>query len=78
MNIFDLIIRFRIALDVLTTTLLEGHYENIKNLDVNDSMNMNIKPYSTEASTQIQMLFEEFKSEVCELINSIEFLGNKL
>ena len=74
LQIFDIIIRFRTALDVLATTLLEGHYENMKNPEMNETGNLN-KPYSTEASIQIHTLFEEFKTQVCELINSIEFLG---
>ncbi|MCQ2816065.1 MAG: hypothetical protein MJ252_02255 [archaeon] len=71
LQIFDIILKFRVALDVLTSTFIEGHYERP---EMSDSMNIN-KQYSTEASIQISSLFEEFKREVCELINSIEFLG---
>lgn len=75
LQIFELIIRFRTALDVLTTTFLEDHYENINMVsEFSESLVMN-KQFSSEASNQIVNLFEEFKLQVTDLINSIECFG---
>ena len=76
-SIFDLIIRFRTALDVLTTSFLEIHYENNNNLDNNNDMFENSlnKNFSNEAAKQISNLFEEFKNNIIELIKNIEYFG---
>ena len=76
-SIFDLIIRFRTALDVLTTSFLEIHYENNNNFDNNnnDFENSLNKNFSNEAAKQISNLFEEFKNNIIELIKNIEYFG---
>ena len=74
-QIFDLIIRFRTALDVLTTTFLEDHYENMNVMsEFSESIAMK-NQFSSEAANQILNLFEEFKLQVTDLINSIEYFG---
>ena len=75
-NIFNLIINFRTALDVLTTTSLEEQFNNYYTTEDNNeennntSMNFN-KRFSNEAFNQISDLFEQFKNEVYNLIVSI-------
>jgi len=77
LNIFDLIINFRTALDVLIRISLEEQFnnynttENNEEDDNNQSINLK-KRFSNEAFYQISNLFEQFKNEVYNLIISIQ------
>ena len=72
-QIFDLIVRFRTAFDVLTTSFYEYNYENRNNDDEN-LINFNNK-YTNEAANQISKHFEDFKEQVTQLINTIDYFG---
>ena len=72
-KIFDLIMRFRTAFDVLTTSFYEFNYEN-RNNNNNDLINLN-NNYTNEAANQISVLFENFKEQITDLINTIEYFG---
>jgi hypothetical protein len=72
-KIFDLIMRFRTAFDVLTTSFYEFNYEN-RNNNNNDFINLN-NNFTNEAANQISILFENFKEQITDLINTIEYFG---
>ena len=84
LKIFEVIIRFRTVLDVLTTLLLEEMFtedDNDNDNDNNSGEEGNGKgetykeEYSKKAFSQIKELFEEFKNEVIELLNGIDYSG---
>ena len=72
-QIFDLIVRFRTAFDVLTTSFYEYNYEN-RNNDNDDLINFNNK-FTNEAANQISVLFDDFKERITQLINTIDYFG---
>ncbi len=72
-QIFDLIVRFRTAFDVLTTSFYEYNYEN-RNNDNDDLINFNNK-FTNEAANQISILFDDFKERITQLINTIDYFG---
>ena len=75
LHIFDLIINFRTVLDVLTALLLENLFKGTQNYLDDDNSYLNKQQYSRETFNQIKALFNEFQTEVNELINSIEYSG---
>jgi hypothetical protein len=75
LHIFDLIINFRTVLDVLTALLLENLFKGTQTYLDDDNSYLNKQQYSRETFNQIKALFNEFQTEVNELINSIEYSG---
>ena len=77
LNIFNIIINFRTALDVLIRTSLEEQFNNYYTTESNEedennkSDNLN-KRFSNEAFIQISNYYEQFKDEVYNLIISIQ------
>ena len=69
--IFDLILRFKSAHDILSTSLLEKHYENLNE----ENIFLNKVDYTKESIKQIYSLYKEFQNQIIELIHTIEILG---
>jgi len=82
-SIFDIILRFRTAQDVLISTLLqkitdldEGEKSlNSQNLDEEDEININYNKRIEESIKQITFLFEEFQNKIIDLINNMKNIG---
>ena len=82
-SIFDIILRFRTAQDVLVSTLLEKINDieegekslNSQNLEEGDEINMNYNNRIEESIKQITFLYEEFINKIIELINNMKNFG---
>jgi len=89
LQVFDVVFRYKMAIDVLNTTLLENYInsrKNIRNREMNEDTNevfneqenlyreQNIR-FSEEAFNQIKTLFEEYKVQISELIKTLEVVG---
>ena len=83
-SIFDIILRFRTAQDVLVSTLLQKISdldEGEKSLDSQniddeeDEININYNKRIEESIKQITFLFEEFQNKIIDLINSMKNIG---
>ena len=72
-QIFNLIVRFRTAFDVLNTSFYEYNYDN-RNNDNDNLINFNNK-FTNEAANQISIYFENFKEQITQLINTIDYFG---
>ena len=85
-SIFEIILRFRTAHDVLIATLLQkihedGEEERSLNEDDENNENENYINYNKrieESIKQITFLFEEFKKKIVELINIMKGIGKDL
>ena len=86
-SIFDIILRFRTAHDVLIATLLQKFHEEEEEEEeksLNEEENeenenyINYKKRIDESIKQITFLFEEFKNKIIELINSMKEIGTDL
>lgn len=81
MKIFDVILRFKTALDVLVTTLLEEFYSKFNKIDDGEGyeseggMQPQIGKFSKEAFSQISLLFNEYKEQVGNLIKTLDIVG---
>ena len=69
--IFDIILRFKSAHDILSTSLLEKHYENLNEENIISKK----VDYTKESIKQIYSLYKEFQNQIIELIHTIEILG---
>ena len=82
-SIFDIILRFRTAQDVLFSTLLqkisdldEGEKSlNSQNSEEENEININYNKRIDESIKQITFLYEEFINKIIELINTMKNFG---
>ena len=83
-SIFDIILRFRTAHDVLIATLLQKFQEDEEEKSLDEEENeedenyINFNKRIDESLKQITFLFEEFKNKIIELINSMKEIGKDL
>lgn len=88
LQVFDVIFRYKMAVDVLNSTLMESfmankrkeHYKEINDQSPiihepdNNYLEQNFK-FSAEAFNQIKTLFEEYKVQISGLIKTLEVVG---
>ena len=84
-SIFEIILRFRTAHDVLVATLLQKFHEDEEEKSLNEydeeDENENFINYNKrieESNKQIKFLHEEFKNKIIELINNMKEIGKDL
>ena len=83
-SIFDIILRFRTAHDVLVSTLLQKFNDTNEEKSLNDNEedenedNINYEKRIDESIKQITFLYEEFKNKIIELINIMKGIGKNL
>jgi len=83
-SIFDIILRFRTAHDVLVSTLLQKFHDANEEKSLNDNEedenedNINYEKRIDESIKQITFLYEEFKNKIIELINIMKGIGKDL
>ena len=81
--IFDIILRFRTAQDVLISTLLQKLNDlddeekslNSQNADDDDENDINYNRRIDESIKQITFLYDEFQNKIIELINNMKNFG---
>ena len=74
-NIFDIILRFRTIHDVLYNFLVEHSYEG-EDIDINNNiMNQNRIKNIKDYLQQMIILYKDYHTQIIELINSIELMG---
>ena len=71
--IFEIILRFRTAHDVLTNTLLDVQFLQDEDFEENEESLQ--KQYIQESIKQISALYDNFKTEIIDLINIIKNFG---
>jgi len=83
-SIFDIILRFRTAHDVLVSTVLQKFNDTNEEKSLNDNEedenedNINYNKRIDESIKQISFLYEEFKNKIIELINIMKGIGKDL
>jgi len=83
-SIFDIILRFRTAHDVLVSTVLQKFNDTNEEKSLNDNEedenedSINYNKRIDESIKQITFLYEEFKNKIIELINIMKGIGKDL
>jgi len=82
-SIFEIILRFKTAHDVLIATLIQKFHEDEEerslNEDIDENENyINYNKRIEESNKQIKFLYEEYKKKIIELIISMKEIGKDL
>ena len=70
-SIFDIILRFKTAFDILSSFLGEINFEDNDNLYINHNNIKNIKEYFK----QIIILYQDYQKQIIDFINLIKLIG---